>query len=110
MADRDTPSAPTSFSAEARAVFASLGEGDGVIVDTHTAFYFGLNRTAAFLWKLLIRPEGASLAQMVDALTDKFAVERADAERDAARFLEQVVKAGLARTAPPPDAGTPDAR
>ena len=84
------------YAAAGRAVFASLGEGDGVIVDTQSAFYFGLNRTGAFLWKLVQRPEGATLEQLVAALCDKFTVEPADAERDARAFLEQVIKSGLA--------------
>ena len=36
-----------------RAVFARLKDGEGVIVDTATAFYYGLNRTGVFLWESL---------------------------------------------------------
>jgi len=87
-------------------VFARLQDGDGVIVDTQTAFYFGLNKTAAFLWQEISRPGGVTLADLALALTARFAVESAEAERDASEFVEQILQHGLAaRVNAPPAAG-----
>ena len=81
--------------AENRAVFARLVDGDGVIVDTRNAFYFGLNRTGAFLWERLAQGGGATIGELADALCERFAVERAEAERDATDFIARLVENGL---------------
>jgi hypothetical protein len=79
-----------------RAVFARLADGDGVIVDTKTAFYFGLNRTAAFLWQFVQEAGGGVTSeQLVDALCQKYAVEPAQARQDVAQFLERLQEHGL---------------
>jgi hypothetical protein len=80
------------------AVFAGVKDGEGVIVDTQTAAYFGLNETAAFLWKVL-QESGTSITQieLVDALLEEFEVERAAAEGDVRDFLAHVIRYGLAR-------------
>ena len=89
-----------------RAVFARLADGDGVIVDTETAFYFGLNKTATFLWQELSRPDGVTISDLTAALVRRFAVNAADAERDAIEFVEQILQHGLAACVnAPPAAG-----
>src|SRR5689334_1865991 len=85
---------------ENRAVFARLVDGDGVIVDTRNAFYFGLNRTGAFLWERLAQG-GATVGELADALVERFAVERPDAERDASDFIGRLVENGLAKVNEP---------
>src|SRR5262245_39218308 len=79
-----------------RAVFARLTDGDGVIVDTHDAFYYGLNRTAAFLWQCVQEAKGGVTADdLVDTLCRKYAVEREQAGADVAQFLERLLQHGL---------------
>jgi len=95
---------PSHVSPQERAVFARLSDGDGVIVDTQTAFYFGLNKTATFLWQELSRPGGVTISDLTSALVRRFAVGEADAERDATEFVEQILQHGLAarvNAAPP---------
>ncbi len=82
--------------AQGRAVFARLRDGDGVIVDTETAFYFGLNKTAAFLWQRLQESSGVTVAELASALCATFAVERAQAERDVSEFVEKILQNALA--------------
>ena len=77
-------------------MFALLSDGDGVIVNTGNAFYFGLNKTGAFLWQKLAESGGATIADLTDALVGKFAVERSEAERDATEFIARLVEHGLA--------------
>jgi len=79
-----------------RAVFARLADGDGVIVDTETAFYFGLNKTATFLWQRLQESNGATVDELASALCAAFAVERAQAERDVSEFVEKILQNALA--------------
>jgi hypothetical protein len=86
------------FSVTDQAVFAGVKDGEGVIVDTQTAHYFGLNESAAFLWKTL-QEAGTGLSQtdLVGALVSEFEVEPAAAEGDVREFLAHVVRYGLAR-------------
>jgi hypothetical protein len=77
-------------------VYAGLGTGDGVIVDSQTAYYFGLNRTAAFLWERLQGGQ-ATQRQLVSALLERFEVDDAQATRDVQEFLRHVLEYGLIR-------------
>ena len=85
-------------------MFARLVDGDGVIVDTRNAFYFGLNRTGAFLWERLAQG-GATVGELADALVERFAVEKPEAERDASDFIGRLVEHGLARVNEPKAVG-----
>lgn len=82
-----------------RAVFAPLAAGDGVIVDAEKAFYFSLNRTAAFLWDHLRAVGGASADDLTAALTARFEIDAGGARRDVDSFLTSVVEFGLAAPA-----------
>jgi hypothetical protein len=77
------------------AVFASLDGGDGVIVDTDSAFYYGLNRTAAHLWQQLQDAGPLSPQQLIDSLCRRFEVSPRAAEEDVARFVGQLERYGL---------------
>jgi hypothetical protein len=87
----------TVFSAADQAVFAGLQDGEGVIVDTKSAFYFGLNKTAAFLWEKLQTDRQVTAAQLTDALCGRFEVTRDQAAHDVEEFLKHVVEFGLAK-------------
>jgi hypothetical protein len=78
-----------------QAVYAGLSGGDGVIVDTASAWYFGLNRTAAFLWDSLVKMRSATRSQLAEALCVRFEVARPEADRDVGAFLDQAVQHGL---------------
>jgi len=84
------------YSALDQAVFAGLQDGEGVIVDTKSAFYFGLNKTAAFLWDKLKTEKNVTARELTDALCARFDVNRENASRDVEEFLVHVVEYGLA--------------
>jgi hypothetical protein len=86
----------TVYRALDQAVFAGLQDGEGVIVDTKSAFYFGLNKTAAFLWDKLQKEKHVTIGGLTDALCAQFEVTPADARRDVEEFLGHVVEYGLA--------------
>ncbi len=87
----------TIFTAVDQAVFAGLQDGEGVIVDTKSAFYFGLNKTAAFLWETLQKVKAITAAQLTDALCGRFEVTRERAAHDVEEFLAHVIEYGLAK-------------
>ena len=92
----DTPFS-TVYAAVDQAVFAGLQDGEGVIVDTKSAFYFGLNKTAAFLWEKLQKDKEVTAVVLVDALCGRFDVAREQAAADVEDFLRHVVEYGLAK-------------
>jgi hypothetical protein len=85
------------YEAVDQAVFAGLQDGEGVIVDTKSAFYFGLNKTAAFLWEKLQHEKAVTATFLTDALCARFDVDRAQAAHDVEEFLAHVVEYGLAK-------------
>src|SRR4051812_46184539 len=80
-----------------RAVFAGLQDGEGVIVDTQSSAYFGLNKTAAYLWEVLQKDKEVTVAHLVDVLCARFDVSRDAATSDVESFLRHVVEYGLAK-------------
>jgi hypothetical protein len=92
-----TQGADTVFYAVDQAVFAGLQDGEGVIVDTKSAFYFGLNKTASFLWEKLQKDKEVTAASLTDALCERFEVTREQASHDVEDFLKHVIEYGLAK-------------
>jgi hypothetical protein len=68
-------------------------DGEVVALDAAVSRYVLANPTGAELWKRL--SEGASEADLVDALCERFEVTREVAEADVAAFLEKLSSRGL---------------
>lgn len=66
---------------------------ESVVLDLKSSVYYTGNVTATVLWGRLL--EGATAGQLVDALTDEFEVERDQAQRDVAAFLDELRSAGF---------------
>lgn len=89
-------------------VLAREVEGEIVILDLTTQRYIGGNRSVTVLWPLL--EAGASREQLITALIEKFSIERAEADRDIAAFLDSLEEFGLlADTTPSAPAADPAA-
>ncbi len=67
--------------------------GEVVVLDLARSVYFGLNPTAAMLWKLLVG--GATRDQLIAALLAGGADDPVKARGDAAAFLAQLRSADL---------------
>lgn len=65
-------------------LWAAVGD-EVVLLDRRRDLYLAANPAAAVLWPLLER--GCTLAELVDALVDAFAVPRPRAEGDVASFV-----------------------
>lgn len=68
-------------------------EGEAVLLDLHTKRYFRLNATAARVWKGL--EDLLTLQQIVEALVQRFEVDRAVAQAETDRVLEDFRARGL---------------
>ena len=71
--------------------------GDEVIaLDHRAAMYLSANSSGAVLWRRL--PAGATRLQLVQELTERFAIDSEQAGSDVDRFLYQLSEAGLLAT------------
>jgi PqqD family protein of HPr-rel-A system len=75
-------------------IFWRESDGEVVALDAATSRYFAANPTAALLWKRLGNG-GATEADLVDALCERYEVSRDVAEADVTAFLEQLSSRGL---------------
>jgi hypothetical protein len=60
-------------------------ENQVVVLDLERAEYLAINASGTPLWELLV--EGATRAELMSALVERFGVQAADAERDVDMFL-----------------------
>jgi hypothetical protein len=77
-------------------------QGELVALDADGSRYFATNTSGAVLWKRL--REGATEADLVDALCERYKVSREEAEADVAAFVRELSSRGLLEatgTAPP---------
>lgn len=68
-------------------------EGETVVLDLAGSRYFSINATGTLLWPLLA--EGATRAQLVDAVTARWDVADDAARRDVDAFCADLDAAGL---------------
>jgi hypothetical protein len=73
-------------------VSATMDE-EAVMLSAKMGKYFGANKVGSRIWDLLETP--CSLAEICDALTAEYAVERAQCQKEADSFLERALKRGL---------------
>lgn len=71
--------------------------GEIVALDGRSAVYLSANPTGALLWRRLL--SGATRYELVQELTDRFAIDDGHAARDVDAFLGQLDNAGM--LAPP---------
>jgi hypothetical protein len=83
------------FRASDRALLTELGDGTGVLLDMDSKFYFTLNETAIFVWKLLSAKETFSREQLAARITEHFDVEVGQAGADLDAVLDLLTKEKL---------------
>jgi hypothetical protein len=79
-------------------VKSEVFDGDAVVVDLRTGYYFSLNRTATLVWLGL--KEGRDLQETVGRIVEEFAVDRLTAERDCQTLIEELASRGLLEPVP----------
>lgn len=77
------------YSAKEDVVFTDLDDGSAVLLHLETKYYFSLNETGCFLWKI-IEDSGATEKEMVKELCELFDVDTERASIDVSEFLEQL--------------------
>lgn len=64
-----------------------------VVLDLRSSSYLLLNATGAILWPSL--QAGATMPALARVLVDEFAIDQADALRDATTFVDELQRLGL---------------
>lgn len=93
--NKGTPS--KKYTARDDVVFTDLDDGSAILLHLQTKYYFSLNETGCFLWKLLERERGANEEEMVSELCAAFDVEPERAKTDVMEFLHDLQKQDLIR-------------
>lgn len=76
-------------------VFTDLDDGSGVLLHLENKFYYSLNPTGSFIWKLLEEKEELSEDSILEAVIDNFEVDEKEARKDVEEFLNDLIKEGL---------------
>lgn len=79
----------TVYRANDRVIFTPLVDGDGVLLDLDTKFYFMLNRSGVEVWKQLTAGE-RTVDALVGTVVDTFEVDAAVARQDVEALLEEL--------------------
>ena len=83
---------PDTARVPAHVMARQLGE-DCVMLDLESGTYYGLDPVGARVWQLL--GEGATLAQVCDALEREYDAPRATIEADVTRLARELAANGL---------------
>lgn len=83
------------FSAREDVVFTDLDDGSAVLLHLETKYYFSLNDTGCFLWRILEKEEGASEQELIDELIKAYDVDEGRAKQDVTEFIGNLSQQGL---------------
>ena len=73
-------------------------DGETVLVNLASGFYYGLDEVGSFVWARL--SAGAGAGEIVDAMLTRYDVTPERASEDTARLLEELRAHGLVETHP----------
>ena len=69
--------------------------GETILLDLTSGTYFGLDPVGARIWTLIEEAEGFTLAQVCDAIFEKFEVPREKLEHDVMTFAQKLTEQHL---------------
>lgn len=72
------------------AVFTSLDDGTGVLLNLDTLVYYSLNRTAAAVWQQIQEGKAVVFDDLVQRVVETYEVTESDARRHLGEFVERL--------------------
>jgi len=81
--------------AEKSVVFTDLDDGTGVLLHLENKFYYSLNLTGSFIWRLLEENQELSEEGILDTVMENFEVSLEEAKSDVEDFIADLSKEGL---------------
>lgn len=76
-------------------VFTDLDDGSAVLLHLESKYYYSLNDTGSFLWKLIEKQEGTTEQEMINELCDAYDVDKTKAKQDVEEFVRDLSEQGL---------------
>jgi len=76
-------------------VFTDLEDGSAVLLDLDSKFYYSLNETGCFMWKVFEEKGAVAASEVVRELLGEYDVEESQARRDVEEFIGGLAKEGL---------------
>lgn len=78
-------------------LFTQLDDGSGVLLNLGSGLYYTLNRAGVLVWKAIAAGEVQGAEEAAQRLCAAFEVDRAEAEHEARRLLNELQRDGLVR-------------
>jgi hypothetical protein len=79
------------------AVFTSLDDGTGVLLNLDTLVYYSLNRTGASTWQRIQQESAVEFDELVRRLVETYEVSESDARRHLGEFVERLDRFNMIR-------------
>ncbi len=76
-------------------VFTDLDDGSAVLLHLESKYYYSLNDTGSFLWKLMEKDDGTTEEEMIKELCDAYDVDEGKAKKDVEDFVRDLSEQGL---------------
>ena len=76
-------------------VFTDLEDGSAVLLDLDSKFYYSLNETGCFMWKVFEEDGGIKIEGLVERLMSDYEVDESQALQDVEEFVSMLAKEGL---------------
>ena len=89
-----TPSETIRFVIPSEIIAADLAD-ESVLLDMRSKKYFRLNRTASMIWRAI--GDGATPAEMLDAICERFDIDRDAARAELQTVCDDLLERGLIR-------------
>ena len=77
------------YELNAQAVNAEVIEGEAIVINVTTGVYYSLDGAGAYIWELLT--SGASVAECVQAVMDRYQVPAEQVRADVTEIVSQLI-------------------
>jgi len=71
-------------------VFTELDNGEGILVNFETKYYYGLNEMAAKIWQLVDKKN--NITDIVDKIVNEYDVDKEKALKSVNKQIEMLIK------------------
>jgi hypothetical protein len=71
-------------------------DGEAVIINNETSYYYSLNKTGAYLWELLV-DDALTLEEMVQKLSDRYRRSQENVSHEVRNLLDQLLQERLVK-------------
>ena len=74
-------------------VVAKVMDGEAIIINLQNGIYYSMDKAGGFVWEMIERKH--TVEETITAITARYSVSRAQAEKDVEQLLEQLLQENL---------------